>query len=215
MADVSELVSRSDLVVEAAGHDALVTYGTAVTGGGVDLLVLSVGALVDDDLLAALRDGNGRVLVSTGAIGGLDLLRAATRMGPLHHVSLETTKPPAVVVEPWMDAALSGRLREASGPVVAFDGTARQAAARFPASANVAATLGLATLGLDETRVTVVGDPRAERVRHVIRAAGAAGDYEVWIENHPSDRNPRTSAITPYAVVRALEDLNRPVIIGV
>jgi aspartate dehydrogenase len=213
--DLDALLRRSDLVVEAAGHRALASHGPVVTGSGVDLLVVSVGALVDDDLRARLAaGGSGRLLLSSGAIGGLDLLRAASLMGPLT-VTLESTKRPEVLLRPWMDERLVRELEAGRDRVEAFTGSAREAAVRFPESANVAATLGLATAGLDETRVTVIGDPEATSVHHVIRAAGPAGAYEISIENRPSPQNPRTSAITPYAVLRALRDLRAGAVVGI
>ena len=213
---VEELVARSDIVVEAAGHRPLARWGPRITAAGVDLLVVSVGALVDDSLLAGLRGGTsgGRLLVSSGALGGLDLLRAASLLGPFESVTLESRKRPDVLVQPWMALQLVERLRASSGPVTAFEGTARQAARQFPESANVAATLGLATLGLDAVRVTMIGDPAAAGPRHVVHAEGAAGSYEVSIANAPSPANPRTSAITPFAVVRALQDLAGSFVVG-
>lgn len=213
---LDDLVARSDLVVEAAGAAALAEYGPAVIDAGVDLLVVSVGALVDDDLRTRLCAGGtrGRVLLSAGAVGGLSLLRAAALYGPLHEVRLTTTKLPAALERPWMSAGERARLRQARDPVIVFAGSARDAVARFPASVNVAATLALATVGFDETRVELVADRQAPRVRHEISVVAAAGRYEMAIENVPS-ANPRTSAVTPFAVVRALRDLNAGVVVGV
>jgi aspartate dehydrogenase len=213
---IDQLLEGAHIIVEAAGHSALETYGPAVVRSGVDLLVLSVGAMVDDHLRAALIETKGgRVLISTGAIGGLDLLRAATHMRPLDSVSLETIKPANVLIQKWMDPALIDELETADTPVMAFSGTAREAAVRFPASANVAATLGLATIGLDRTHVSLVGIRSIDQVRHTIRASGAAGSYQFSIENRASDENPRTSAITPYSIVRALNDMRSSLLIGI
>jgi aspartate dehydrogenase len=75
---LADLVDRSDLVVEAAGHSALASLGPPVIESGTDLLVVSVGALVDGDLYARLaKEDGGRLLISTGAVGGLDTLLAA------------------------------------------------------------------------------------------------------------------------------------------
>jgi aspartate dehydrogenase len=206
----------ADIVVEAAGHTALEAYGLTIIQRGIDLLVLSVGALVADDLRATLRDtAGGRVLISTGAIGGLDLLRAATHMGPLDSVLLESTKPARVLIQSWMDPNLIAELTSADTPVKAFSGTAREAAVRFPASANVAATLGLATVGLDTAQVTLIGVRGLEQVRHTIRASGLAGSYEFSIENRVSAENPRTSAVTPYSIVRALSDMRGRLVVGI
>jgi aspartate dehydrogenase len=222
---IDDLVARSEVVVEAAGAEALAAYGPIVVAAGVDLLVLSVGALADDDLRARLlnpdppprpaprSEPRGRVLLSAGAVGGLDLLRAAALLGPVHHARLTTTKQPAALVRPWMSAAKRTWLVEASEPVTVFAGAARDAVARFPESANVSATLALATVGFDATAVELIADPRAELVRHRIEVDAEAGQYTFEIRNRPS-ANPRTSAITPYAVIRALQDLSASVVVG-
>lgn len=213
---IGDLVRASDVVVEAAGAEALIDHGPAVIEAGVDLLVVSVGALADDALRARLCDGGegrGRVLLSTGAIGGLDLLRAAALMGPVHSVRLTTAKRPEALERPWMTDDERRRLHGADGPVTVFTGSARDAVRRFPESANVAATLALATTGLDATRVEMVARAGAERVRHRIEVEAEAGRYELTVENTPS-ANPRTSAVTPYAVLRALGDLSAAVVVG-
>ena len=208
--DLDALLAHADVVVEAAGHAALTEYGPAIRRSGTDLLVVSVGALADDELYGLLaRESGGRLLFTTGAVGGFDTLRAAMLAGPLDEVSITSTKPSRVLARPWMEQSLIDALERGAERTVAFDGTAREACLRFPESANVTATLSLATIGFDRTRVTIVGDPGAERVRHVIRADGVAGTYELSFENRPSPTNPRTSAITGYSVVRGLQDLRR------
>lgn len=205
---LDELLERSDLVVEAAGQQALRDLGPRVLAAGADLLVVSAGALADDDLRARLRGGTGaRLLLSTGAIGGLDVLRAAMRCSPLERVVLESRKQPEALVRPWMDEGTAGALREATGPVEVFEGSAREAARRFPSTANVAATLALSTVGLDATSVRIVAEP-GRASRHVVRASGPSGAYELTFENVTAPGNPRTSWITPFAVLRALEDLS-------
>ena len=102
-----DLIDRSDLIVEAAGHKALGRTGPSVIESGTDLLVLSVGALVDDLLYQRLtRDGGGRLLISTGAVGGLDTLLAAMLVAPLDSVSLISKKPSEFLVRPWMSEEL-------------------------------------------------------------------------------------------------------------
>ncbi len=209
--DLSALLSQSDVVVEAAGHGALAEFGVAVRESGTDLLVVSIGALADEELEAELRRaGGGRLFLCTGAIGGFDILRAAMLLGPLDEVSITSTKPAAALSRPWMDEAMVDALSNGTEPVTVFDGPAREACSRFPESANVTATLSLATLGFDRVRVRMVGDPTATGVRHLVSARGAAGNYELSFENAASPDNPRTSAVTAYSVLRALTDIHRP-----
>jgi aspartate dehydrogenase len=176
--------------------------------------VVSVGALLDDALRSKLSNGDGRLFVTTGAIGGVDLLRAASMMGELEDVSLVTRKPARAVVRPWMASEVVDALENGTEPVVVFTGPARTAVERFPESVNVAATLSLVTIGFDRVRVEVVGDPDADHVEHTVRARGAAGSYDFTIRNVPSPDNIRTSAITPFAVLRGLTDLAAHVVPG-
>lgn len=191
----SQLLARSDLVVEAASQEAVRSYGPDVVQEA-DLLIVSVGALHDDALLSTLRGGAGRLFVTTGAIGGIDQLRAASLLGELESVSLTTYKHGA---------------EQAS----VFDGYAREAVKRFPTSINVAATLSLATIGFDRVRVRLVTDPEVQHVEHHIEAHGPAGAYEFRFRNIASAQNVRTSAITPYAVLRGLGDLHAHTVIGI
>lgn len=204
---IQELLDGSDLIVEVAGQAAVVEHGPTVIGSGRELLVVSVGALVDRALLDRLRSGPGRLSVSSGAIGGLDALRAAmlatTADGyGLEQVEVVTTKPPGALLEDWMDADLRSRLAAGTERIEVFRGSASEAVTRFPRSVNVSATLGLATLGMDRTRVTVVADPAVEENEHRILATGAVGTYEFVLRNAPSPDNPRTSRLTALSVLR-------------
>lgn len=208
------LLAASDVVVEAASQDAVAAYGPTVVASGADLVVVSVGALRDDALLDRLRTGRGRLLVTTGALGGVDQLRAAAIGGGLDRVTLTTRKPPGALVEPWMDADLVERLRTGDEVVVVFEGVAREAVARFPTSVNVAATLALVTVGFDRVGVRLIADPVARRVEHLVEAEGGLGAWSFSIGNVASRANPRTSAVTPYAVIRALGDLGAHTVVG-
>lgn len=209
--DFTSAVQRADLVVECAGQRALVDCGPEVLAAGRDLLVTSVGAVADDAVFAALTGTpGGRVYLSTGAIGGLDLLSAAARMGELHAVRITTTKTAKNLVQPWMDADQARSLRDAVEPVEVRRGPAREVTAAFPKSANVAASVALAVRDWDVVQAVLVADPAATLTSHVITAEGAAGSYRFEIRNHPSERTPTTSGIVPFAVLNAIESLATP-----
>lgn len=213
---VHDLIDRSDLVVEAAGQAALASLGPLVVESGTDLLALSVGALSDDRLYEKLtRDGGGRLLLSTGAVGGLDTLSAAMLAAPLDFVSLVSRKRSDLLVRPWMNAGLAEALERDDAEVEAFDGPAREAVKLFPESANIASTLALATVGFDRMRVTIIGVPRAAEVEHRVIASGRAGSYEFVFRNQAAGTNPRTSAITPFSVIRALRRMQARTVVGI
>jgi len=212
---IAALLAGCDLVVEAAGHEALCAYGVAVRLSRTDLLVVSVGALADEKLLDDLRHPPashqsqklGKLYISTGAIGGLDTLRAASLLGEIESVEMVSTKPAKNLIRPWMDDNLRQALAQGQEAVIAFSGPARQACALFPESANVCATAALAAIGFDRTQATLVGDPNRQTVRHEIKVEAESGRYGFTFENRTSPKNPKTSAIVPFSVVRALRAL--------
>jgi aspartate dehydrogenase len=210
-----ELVERSDLLVEAASQEAVLACGPTVVNAARDQLVVSVGALSDSSLLAALRSGMGRLLFTNGAIGDIDQLRSASLLSELDRVSLTTRKAPRSLVRPWMSPDVLNRMENGNEPTVVLDGPERDAVERFPASVNVAATLAISTVGFDRVRVRLIADRSATSVEHVIEATGPAGTYQFRLSNAAaSGTKPRTTAITPYAVLRGLCDLDAHTVIG-
>lgn len=201
---IEDAVTACDLIVEAAGHQVVIDSAADILDAGVDLLVVSVGALADPELEARLRrSGPGRIFYSSGAIGGLGLLNAARELGEFDTVRLTSTKKPRALRQGWMDADTTDRLERAEEAFELFRGTAREAAQRFPRSANVAAGLALAVDGWDSVEVVVRADPDSTRTRHLVEAFGDSGHYRFEIENTPDASNPATSAVVAHNVVRA------------
>jgi aspartate dehydrogenase len=208
LTSLTHAVEMADLVVEAAGQRALADIAPIVLPAGKSLLVVSAGALREQKLLAALSAAEpGRVHLVTGAIGGLDMLRSAARMGPLEKVRIVTTKKPEALIQPWMTPAEAAALRCAPEPTEIKRGPAREIAGLFPASTNVAATVALAVGDWDLVEAIVEADPAAPLTSHVITASGVAGDYRFEIRNKPSAENPKTSAVVPHSVLKAIEDI--------
>jgi aspartate dehydrogenase len=206
------LATDMDLVVEVAGHDALKAYGEDVLRQNKDLLLISVGALADPAFEERLRrdahDYGRRVYLATGAIAGLDAIAAAA-LGGLESVTHSVRKPPLGLLEP--DEA--ARVQSEGEPIVLYEGTAREAAIRFPENVNVAAAIALAGLGLDKSRVRVVADPTVERNTHEIEARGEFGELRVTLQNIPTE-NPKTGRLTAMSMVKALRNLTAPVVVG-
>lgn len=196
---------RPDLVVECAGHTAIESHVLPALAAGLPCAVVSVGALsaagMAERLEQAARTGATQVHLLSGAIGAIDAL-AAARIGGLDAVRYTGRKPPRAWKGTPADQVCDlDTLRQAT-PI--FEGTAREASARFPKNANVAATVALAGLGLDATRVTLVADPAVDQNVHELQAEGAFGRLALTLQGRPLATNPKTSALTVYSVVRAV-----------
>jgi len=199
-----------DVIVEAATQRAVRERVAELMDAGIDVILLSIGALADPGLRATLSARRpGRLIACTGAIGGLDQVRALRAAGPLRAVSIESRKLPATLIQPWMPDELQARLREGGTEIVLADGPAAEVAQRFPASANVAAALALAAGAWDFATARVVADPTAQQTRHEIHAAGELGEVRSVVTNAPSAERPRSSAVVAWAALRALDDYAR------
>ncbi len=210
------LSGRLDLVVEAAGQDAVRMYAEPALRAGMDVLVVSIGAFTDDALYARLRDlaegSDGRLLLAAGALPAVDWMQAAA-LAPVTSVTITQTKP----VSSWQGTPAEALVDLAglSQPVCFFSGTAREAAHTFAKSSNITAMLALATVGMDMTRVRLVADPGAGRMHTRIEFVGDAGEVTVEWRGTPSESNPSTSADVPLSVIKAIRNWAGDVVVGV
>lgn len=205
---VEELLARSDLVVEAAGQAAFAAHAENVLTTGCDLLAVSTGALADEMVFASIVDARpGRLYLCSGAIGGIDMLRAARELGPIREARITTTKRPGGLVQKRMSEGEVAELLATTERTVLFDGRVEELVTLFPSSTNVAATTALALGSWDVLRGTVIADPAATLTSHVLDVDGASGRYRFEMVNEPSSEHPRSSAVVPWAVVRSLRDL--------
>lgn len=195
-----------NLVVECAGQGAVGDYAETVLRAGIDMMIISTGALADDamrqNLLAAGARCNAHLILPAGAIAGIDGL-GALRIGGLDTVRYTSTKPPLA----WRGTPAEENfdLDSITERTVLFTGPASEAARLYPKNANLAATVALAGLGMEETEIQLVADP-AVAPNNVgrIEAAGAFGTLTVESRGLPAPDNPKTSATTALSMTHAI-----------
>jgi aspartate dehydrogenase len=199
---------RATVVVEAAGREAVEQHAEAVLGAGRTLVCCSVGALVDEALrtrlVATAARAGSRLIVPSGAVGGLDLLRAAAEAG-LDEVVVEQRKPATTLLHEAEAAALCD-------PCVVFEGSVADVVGRYPKTTNVAAAVALASLGFERTRARVIADPSLRGNQVLLSARGRFGELHLRLDNVAS-ANPSTSSIVAHSVVATLRRLSDPLVV--
>jgi aspartate dehydrogenase len=207
------LAETCDIVIECLPPQLFRSVGLPVIDRGKIFMPLSVGQLLENwDLVERAKQTGARILAPTGALVGLDAVRAAAE-GTIHSVTMVTRKPPnGLEGAPYLvERGIS--LKDLKAPTKIFDGSAREGARGFPANVNIAAALSLAGIGPDKTRLEIWADPALSRNTHRIEVDADTARFSMAIEGIPSE-NPRTGRIVPLSVIAALRGLVAEIKVG-
>jgi aspartate dehydrogenase len=209
-----ELADMCDVIVECVPKAAFRDIAEpALKAGRIFITVSGAGLLIHPDVVDIAREHNGQIILATGALLGLDAVRAAAE-GEIEQVRMITRKPPRSLKGAPYLLENNISIENLSEPLKVFEGSAREGAAGFPANVNVAAALGLAGIGPDRTTLEIWADPALDRNTHRIEVEADSARFSLSIENVPSEENPGTGRITPLSVVAALRALTAPLKVG-
>ena len=201
--DFDKMVREVDLVLECASPSSVVEYAPKVLSSGRDMIIMSIGALMDKEFYTSIRkiakDNNSRVHLPSGAVVGLDGLKAVSNFN-LHEVNLVTRKSPKSLG------------REIDKEEVLFEGKASDAVKEFPYNINVAATISLAC-NMD-INVKIIVDPNVDRNVHEISAIGDFGEFKTTTMNYPCAANPKTSMLAALSAINLLRSFNETISVG-
>jgi aspartate dehydrogenase len=207
VASASDMASSCDVILECAPAKVFGDIANACVDAGRIFLPLSVGGLLRfPDLGDRAKQTGARIIVPTGALLGLDAVRAAAE-GTIDSVRVVTRKPPrGLAGAPHLDK-IGVDVLSLTEPTVVFEGSARDGVAGFPANVNVAAALSLAGIGPDRTQLQIWADPGIDRNMHRIELNSDSARLTMEIENVPSESNPATGKITANSAIACLRGL--------
>lgn len=201
--DINDMLDQVDLVIEAASPQAVVEIVPQILEKGKDVIVMSVGALIDPELRNRLEktalENNARIYAPSGAIVGIDGIKAAS-IGKITKVSLVTRKPPKSLGI------------TADKETILYEGKASDAVRKFPLNINVAATLSIACG--KEVDVKIIADPSVNRNMHEVHVVGDFGEFRTVTQNMRCAINPKTSVLAAYSAIKLLKSLNENLRIG-
>ena len=212
--DARKLADASDIIVECVPKEAFRDIAEpALRAGRLFITVSGAGILANPDIVDLAKAHKAKIVLATGALLGLDAVRAAAE-GIVHEVRMVTRKPPNALKGAPHLVANNISVDWLNEQKKVFEGTAREGAEGFPANVNVAAALGLAGIGADETRLEIWADPSLTRNTHTIRVDADSARFEMTIENVQSEENPGTGKITALSVIACLRGQVAPLRVG-
>jgi aspartate dehydrogenase len=215
---LDKILNAVDLVIECASQAAVRTFILPALKKGKEVMILSVGALLCEpglleEIKGIVKEKGCKVHIPSGAVAGIDGLKSGA-IGGIHAVELTTRKPPSgfegnkYVKESGID------LFSIKNEETLFMGHAKEAVKYFPENVNVAASLSIAGIGPEATKVKIVADPSAEKNVHEIVVKGEFGKLFVYVENVPSIANPKTSYLAALSAIATLKGISDPMRVG-
>ena len=211
---IDDLAERCDIIVDCAPKAVFRELAMATLSRGRILVTVSgAGILANEDIEDVARQNGGRLILATGALLGLDAVRAAAE-GTIHSVRMITRKPPNALRDAPHIIDNNISLDRLNGAIQVFEGSAREGAKAFPANVNVAAALGLAGIGADATQLEVWADPHLDRNTHSIEVDADSAKFTLQIQNVQSESNPGTGKITALSVIACLRGMTAPMKVG-
>jgi aspartate dehydrogenase len=209
-----ELAELADIVIECAPTSAFLSVAEPVLKAGKILVTVSGAAILEHpEIVETASKNGGRIILATGALLGLDAVRAAAN-GEIYSVDMITRKPPTSLLKAKYVVENNIDLSNLKEPVQLFKGSAKEGAMAFPSNVNVAAALGLAGVGADKTNLEIWADPTKDRNTHYINVDADSARFSLTIENIPTVENPGTGRITALSVIAALKSLVDPLRVG-
>lgn len=205
------LKDQPDYVVELAGRDAVRLYAEKILTHKSSLVVASVGAMADETFSRKLeetaKENDVKVYLTSGAIGGFDLMRTLAAQKHIEAEITTTKAPGSLNGAPY----LAGRLLSETEEETVFGGNAEDAIKGFPKNVNVAVATGIATCGVKETKVTIRSNPKTMKNSHFIHLKGENTEIRIQVETAPDKNNPKSSVLTAWSVLALLKNLESPI----
>lgn len=204
-----DLAINCDLIIECLPPAAVPELVKHVFTNQKNLVLISSCALLMfPEILDIHKLSTSRIFVPSGALAGMDGVKAVREMGIAECKIASTKHPRGFSTAPYV-IEHNINLENIETKTKIFEGHALDAAKGFPANVNVAATLSIASgLGPENTRVEIWADPDAKGNMHEIFARTDYSELNVKIENLPDPANPKSSILAAQSIVALLKNMN-------
>lgn len=208
-----ELVERCDIIIECLPPKAVPEIAIkAIKAQKTLVLISSCALIIYPEILDTHKSLHSRIIVPSGALTGIDGVKALKKLGIKKSIIASNKKPSGFTGAPYVDK-MGIDLAQIKTRTKIFEGNAIEAAKGFPANVNVAATLSLAGIGAENTMVEIWADPKATGNSHAIEVTGEFSTMKCSVENMPDPANPKSSMLAAQSIIAVLEDMNAALIV--
>ena len=203
---LKELINSCDLMVEAVNANRTADFINDAVKARRHVLAMSIGKLIGNQKVFATAAKNRcQILIPSGAIAGLDALKAASLV-QVDEIVLTSRKPLNGFSQNEYLTKQTVNLSAITKETVLFSGSVAEAVKHFPQNINVAATLALASGLTSKIRVHIITSPEYKINSHEIEINGAFGRIVTRTENVTCPDNPKTSYLAVLSAIRTLRD---------
>ena len=212
---LNRLIDGSDLVIEAAAAQACLAIAIKVLNKRRNIMIMSVGGIVNHlgQLISLARKNQAKVYIPSGAICGIDALRAAAQK-KIKRVLLITRKNPKSFEGLDYIKRRGIELKKIKREKVLFSGSAQRAIRLFPQNINIAAILSIAGIGPRKTKVKLIASKQVSKNIHELRIDSEAAKISARVENLLHPDNPKTSFLAVLSAIATLRQILEPVKVG-
>ncbi|MCM8792615.1 MAG: DUF108 domain-containing protein [Candidatus Omnitrophica bacterium] len=212
---LEDLILRSQLIIEATTSSASYDIAFKSISYGKNVMIMSVGGILERffELRELAEEKNAKIIIPSGAICGIDALKALSSVN-IEKVVLTTRKSPSAfkgnlyLIEKNMD--LDGIKED----TLLFRGNVFDAVKNFPQNINICALISIAIGNTDKIEVNIIASPKLDSNLHELQVYSGVAKIFVQCENivHPS--NPKTSYLAVLSAETALREFLECVKIG-
>ena len=209
-----DLIINCDCIVEAVNAKDTRPIIKEALKAKKNILAMSVGKLLNArDLFELARKNKCKILLPSGAIAGIDAIKAAS-LAHIKKIILTTRKPPigfrntAYFVQKGID------LSQIKKETVIFSGDVDTAVKLFPQNINVSATVALACQDKRKLHIRILTSPKYKTNSHEIEVQGDFGEIITRTDNVVCPDNPKTSYLAVLSRIQTLKQFCTGLLIG-
>jgi len=212
-----KLIKKSDCMIEAVNAKRTRSIILQVLKARKSVLAMSVGKLLNaHDLFKLARKNKQYILLPSGAIAGVDAIKAAS-LAKIKKITLTSRKPPAGLMDNPYLKKKGIDLSKIKKETVLYDGNVDQAVKNFPQNINVAATIALAAQvhkNKKKIRVRIITSPKYKTNTHEVSMEGDFGYMISRTENIACPDNPKSSYLAVLSGLQTLKQYCTGILIG-